>query len=102
MAWRLAHVTSSGQPLLAYRNKGVLVRLTRKEFTSHLQRMLMCLGLSGYTGHSFRRGGATHALQCGIPPEIIMAQGDWKSMAYLKYIDSNHPKARAQYISSMY
>ena len=30
-----------------------------------------------YSGHSFRRGGATHAMPC-----------DWKSNAYGRYLDN--------------
>lgn len=39
------------------------------------------------SSHSFRRGGATHALSVGIPGEIIKVWGDWKSNAYLAYLD---------------
>jgi hypothetical protein len=45
------------------------------------------IALPGYiTGHSFRRGGASHAFNIGLPSEFIQAQGDWKSTAYLQYI----------------
>jgi hypothetical protein len=40
-----------------------------------------------YSGHSFRRGGASFALECGLPPDLIKAQGDWKSDAYHSYLD---------------
>lgn len=40
-----------------------------------------------FSSHSFRRGGATFALSLGIPGEIIKLWGDWKSTAYLAYID---------------
>jgi hypothetical protein len=38
-------------------------------------------------GHSFRRGGASHAFKCNIPAALIKLQDDWKSNAYLRYID---------------
>ena len=40
-----------------------------------------------YSPHSFRWGGATFAFDCHIPPEIIKLQGDWKSDAYLVYLE---------------
>lgn len=44
--------------------------------------------VSGNFGtHSFRRGGATWLLAQGVPGEIIKILGDWKSSAYLAYID---------------
>jgi hypothetical protein len=39
------------------------------------------------SSHSFRRGGATWALSCGVPGEVIKVMGDWKSSAYLVYLD---------------
>ena len=40
-----------------------------------------------FSSHSFRRGGATWALSCGVPGEIVKLLGDWKSAAYLVYLD---------------
>ena len=40
-----------------------------------------------YTGHSFRRGGATYAFRSGVPGELIQVMGDWKSDAYKRYFD---------------
>jgi len=37
------------------------------------------------SGHSFRIGGTTRMLLLGIDPFIIMAQGHWKSTAFLEY-----------------
>ncbi|XP_071172179.1 uncharacterized protein [Mytilus edulis] len=39
-----------------------------------------------YSSHSFRRGGATWAFQCGVSSELIQLQGDWKSDAYKLYL----------------
>ena len=62
--------------------------MTHSKFVQILQASLRGSGLnpSEYSGHSFRRGGATFAFACGIPAEIIKLQGDWKSSAYQKYI----------------
>ena len=40
-----------------------------------------------YSGHSFRRGGATWAMRNHFPAEVIKFMGDWKSDAYMAYID---------------
>ena len=40
-----------------------------------------------YTSHSFRRGGTTFSFLCGIPVEMIKLLGNWKSDAYLSYIE---------------
>ena len=42
---------------------------------------------SQFSGHSFQRGGASFALQCGIPAEWIKLQGDWAINAYERYLD---------------
>jgi hypothetical protein len=58
-------------------------------FIKMLRDFLTRLGLNPkqYAGHSFRRGGATFALQAGIPSDIIMQLGDWKSDAYRAYLE---------------
>ena len=42
---------------------------------------------SQFSSHSLRRGGAQWAARCGIPAHIIKLLGDWRSDAYLCYID---------------
>ena len=42
---------------------------------------------AGFTGHSFRRGGASWAFQSGIPGELIQVCGDWVSDAYKRYLE---------------
>ena len=63
--------------------------ITYKQFCVFLSRVLSKLHLdpSVYSPHSFRQGGATFAFDCHIPPEIIKLQGDWKSDAYLVYLE---------------
>lgn len=47
-----------------------------------------CFDGSGtVSSHSLRRGGATWALSCGTPGEIVKLMGDWKSVCYLVYLD---------------
>ena len=40
-----------------------------------------------FAGHSFRRGGASFAMQAGLPGEIIMQLGQWSSDTYLQYLE---------------
>jgi hypothetical protein len=102
-SWRKSGVTKLDDPLLAIRVKDNIQPLTRPIFHRSLTDTLDRLGLvgHGYSGHSFRRGGATHALNSGIPAEVIQAQGDWRSLAYLDYIDTSSPLSRVSHIQAM-
>jgi hypothetical protein len=60
--------------------------ISARQFDSKL-RTLVQTETGHITSHSFRRGGAAHALVAGIPGEVIQRFGDWKSMAYLSYLD---------------
>ena len=50
-----------------------------------------------YSSHSFRRGSATWALQCGIPGEVIQQMGDWKSDCYRQYLDQLPSSVHSHY-----
>lgn len=65
------------------------VPLTHKDFTDRLRSCLTLCGFeaSMYSGHSFRRGGASYALECGLPVDLIKLQGDWNSNAYERYLN---------------
>lgn len=41
-----------------------------------------------YAGQSFRRGGATFALNAGVPETVIRAMGDWKSDVWRDYVSA--------------
>ena len=72
-----------------YREGGSQKVLTYSKFHKFLMTCLNRLHLDSksYSGHSFRRGGATFALECGVPSELIKTQGDWRSSAYQLYLD---------------
>ncbi|MEW8544996.1 MAG: hypothetical protein AB2693_15840, partial [Candidatus Thiodiazotropha sp.] len=77
-------------PLFRYRLAGAdNIPLTYKQFTAKLNSCLSASGIhaSKYSGHSFRRGGATFALQCGLPVNLIKLQGDWSSDAVDRYLE---------------
>ena len=65
-----------------------LVTLDHAVFVNNLRRLLRLAGIDsrGYTGHSFRRGGASCAFDAGVSGELIKMHGDWRSDAYLKYL----------------
>ena len=66
-----------------------LMPLSYPQFVKHLRKLLTRLGLRAqlFAGHSFRRGGASFALQAGLPGDVIMQLGDWRSDAYKLYLD---------------
>ena len=39
-----------------------------------------------FSHHSLRQGAATLAFESRLPAELIKAQGDWASDAYLRYL----------------
>ena len=80
---------SSRDPLFQYIHSGRVVSLSYRVFLDLLKRKLNQLGYnpSRYAGHSFRRGGATLALSCNVPSELVKLQGDWASPAYLRYFE---------------
>ncbi len=64
--------------------------ITHSSFVSRLRLVLEEIGLNpkAYSGHSFRRGGASFAASLAQSHEAIRNFGDWKSDCYLRYIDS--------------
>ena len=80
---------SPGSPAFVFLDaQGSLTSLTYGLLVSSLRRLLERAGINsvGFTGHSFRRGGASWAFQAGVPGELVQLHGDWKSDAYLKYL----------------
>ena len=65
--------------------------LTYATFTNTLKKSLQQCGVDSpmYSGHSFRCGGATFALNCGVPRHYIKLQGDWLSNAYEHHLDTS-------------
>ena len=79
----------SGPAFVIPRKQGGFSPLTPADFVSRLRSCLHRLELcpSHFAAHSFRRGGASWALQCGLAPDVVRILGDWKSDTYLSYID---------------
>jgi len=76
-------------PLFSYISRSKTVCLSHCQFSSFLKITLTKLGLDStkYSGHSLRRAGATFALACGLPPQVIKSQGGWASDCYMRYTD---------------
>ena len=73
-------------PAFAY---GTRLCVTSHKFIRVLRDLLTKAGYDAksFTGHSFRRGGATYAFRAGVSGELIKLIGDWKSDAYSRYLD---------------
>ena len=66
--------------------EGQYVKYT--SFTSRLKILLKKAGYDPalYSGHSFRRGGATFLHSCGGTALMIQASGDWSSQCFTRYL----------------
>ena len=76
-------------PALTYPTLSGVQPLRYPQFVKMLRQFLKDIGLPAqmFAGHSFRRGGASFAMQAGLPGEIIMQLGQWSSDAYLQYLE---------------
>ena len=75
------HSSSSATPL----SDVTFTRSVRRWIRDHLREPP-----DDYSGHSFRRGGATAMQLAGVPESTIAAHGRWKSLAYRTYFDVQH------------
>ena len=57
-------------------------------FTTRLKSLLSASGTDPrhYSGHSFRRGGATYLHSLGATPLEIQACGDWQTLVFTRYL----------------
>ena len=62
--------------------------VTYENFTRRLKSLLVKAGYpqSSYSGHSFRRGGATFLHMCGGSALMVQASGDWSSSCFTRYL----------------
>lgn len=89
LLFKLSPSHDSDIPAFMFSTPTGLKLLNYEGFLSRLHECLREIGIDPkkYSGHSFRRGGASFALECGLPPDLIQTQGDWRSDAYKSYID---------------
>ena len=77
-------------PAFTFRKHNKVCWLTTSIFITTFRSVLAKAGVQGasdFTGHSFRRGGATWAFQAGVPGELIQICGDWANDAYKTYLE---------------
>ena len=62
--------------------------VTYDMFTKRLKQLLSSSGLNPdlYSGHSFRRGGASFLFSAGATQLMVQVLGDWSSMVYTRYL----------------
>ena len=75
-------------PAFSFVKNGQIRCVTYSKFTTDLRKLLDKAGFrsKSYSGHSFRRGGATYLYRLGADPLLIQASGDWKSDCYQRYV----------------
>ena len=75
-------------PLFSYKFRGEILSWTHASFTYKLKALISKAGLDAslYSGHSFRRGGATLGFEVGLSISEIKSRGDWKSNAVHEYV----------------
>ena len=72
-------------PAFSYSKQGFV---TYSSFTNRLKNLLKLAGYDPdlYSGHSFRRGGATFLHNCGGTILMVQAAGDWSSQCFTRYL----------------
>jgi integrase len=92
----------SHMPAFLFLQAGKIRCLNHTLFTKQLSQSLQKTGVdpSQYSGHSFRRGGASWAHSLGIPGEVIQLLGDWKTEAYQSYLATPLPD-RLKHVQTM-
>ena len=86
----LAHLKPLSHPAaFAFLQHGEVTQLTTTIFIKTFRAVIKGSGLEAslFTGHSFRRGGATWAFRSGVPGELIQVCGDWASDSYKQYLE---------------
>lgn len=80
---------NGGEPVFKSKEGRKWVPLTYNMFQTKLKFLCHQVGLepADYSSHSFRRGGATFASEAGVPRNLIMLIGDWRSAAVDRYIE---------------
>ena len=101
-AWSFSRGSPMDGPAFLVPVKDALKPLSSNTFINRIKEILKSCGVNSslYSGHSFRRGGATWAYQVGVPVDTIRIIGDWKSNAYTSYINCSVPLIRRA-LSSM-
>jgi len=73
-----------------FSHRGGYLSVSKNQFVSFLRSKLRLAGVthpSLYRGHSFHKGAASFAFNCGIPGELIQVFGDWSYDTYKSYLE---------------
>ena len=75
----------SDKPAFSYSNSKCI---NHSYFTSTLKKLLRMVGYNPdlFSGHSFRRGGATFLHNSGGTALMVQACGDWSSLCFTRYL----------------
>ena len=62
--------------------------ITYSKFTTRLKALLKLAGYNAdlFSGHSFRRGGASFLHACGGSALMVQSSGDWSSQCFTRYL----------------
>lgn len=73
--------------LFSYRDEHGITILLKRQFLARCSEIWETSGRDSqhHTGHSFRIGGTSHLLLCGVHPDIIKSAGRWSSDSFLRY-----------------
>ena len=79
--------SSASTPMFLWSTGGQVKPMPHNQFVRGFKQLVGKCGQdwSRFSGHSFRRGGATFCFNLGVDPQFIKLLGDWKSDAYLLY-----------------
>ena len=77
--------TGEDSPAMSFSPNGFI---THRTFTSKLKLWLSKAGLDPalFSGHSFRRGGASHLYRIGGSTLMVQVMGDWRSQVFTRYL----------------
>ena len=72
-------------PAMSFSTRGFI---THRTFTTKLKSWLLKAGLDPalFSGHSFRRGGASYLYSIGGSTLMVQVMGDWRSQVFTRYL----------------
>ena len=84
-------------PMFLWKVRGKWAPMTHSAFVTSFKQLVAKSGLdwTKYSGHSFRRGGATYCFNLGVDHTLIKLLGDWSSDAYLLYDETTEARRLA-------
>ena len=77
-------------PAFSFIRGGACCPITHSSLVRNTKQYAAAVGMNpaDFSGHSYRRGGATFAFAARVPDILIQQQGLWASLCYRGYIDT--------------